>query len=166
MKSKIMQAIKTKYSPVGVLFTNEKLQGALQFQENKFGCVSAMLNAAAKGRTTIFDRKTFGCPGGGVGLGLGNKYAGFPGGIENFLSTGNPEFCKTELGHNLVKQMPHLKDGERYLKNPNVAQKMVDSMPMTDIAEDYVVFEPIEYIKVGTVSQAVVFLLTLINLQH
>jgi hypothetical protein len=43
-----------------------------------------MLASAAKGRTAVFDRETFGCTGGGVGLGFGNQYLNFPGGI-NFL---------------------------------------------------------------------------------
>ncbi len=158
MKSKIAQGIKPKYSPVAVLFANEKPQEALQFQENKFGCVAAMLNAAAKGRTAAFDRKTFGCPGGGVGLGFGNRYTHFPGGIENFLSTGNPEFCKTELGQQIVKQMPDLEHGERFLKNPEVVRKMVNSIPMTDIAEKYVVFKPLESVAEDEVPQVVIFL--------
>ena len=158
MKSKIAQAIQPKYLPVAVILTNEKPQGATQFQENKFGCVAAMLNVAAKGRTAAFDRKTFGCPGGGVGLGFGNQYTNFPGRIENFLSTGNPEFCKTELGQKLVQQMPLLEDGEHYLKNPEIAKKMVGSMPMTDVPTEYVVFKPLENVAEGEVPHVVIFL--------
>ena len=157
MKSKIAQAIKPKYSPVAVLFTNEKPQGATQFQENKFGCVTAMLSAAAKGRTAAFDRKTFGCPGGGTGLGFGNRYLQFPGGIENFVSNGNPEFCKTEIGQKLAQQLTHLEHGEHYVKNPEIAKKMVDSLPMTDVPAEYVVFKPLESVAEDEVPQVVVF---------
>lgn len=157
MKSKIVEAIKPKYFPVAVLFTAEKPEGAAQFQENKFGCVAAMLNAAAKGRTVVFDRKTFGCPGGGVGLGFGNTYIDFPGSIETFLSTGNPEFCKTTFGQKIVQSMPHIEDGEGYLKNPDVAKRMVASMPMANIDEEYVVFKPLDQVLDQEVLQTVIF---------
>ncbi len=157
MNSKIVQAIKSKYSPVAVLFTNEKPQGSIQFQENKFGCVAAMLNAAAKGRTVAFDRKTFGCPGGGVGLGFGDCYTNFPGGIENFLSNGNSEFCQTEFGQRVVTQMPHIQDGERYLKNPETAANMIANMPMRDISENYVVFRPLTELQAEEMPQVIVF---------
>ena len=113
MEGKIMQAIQAKYSPVAILFADKKPEGAISFQEHKYGCVAAMLSAASKGKTAAFDRKTYGCPGGGVGLGFGNCYTNFPGGIENFLSNGNPAFCETEFGRRIVKQMPHIQDGER-----------------------------------------------------
>ena len=45
-----------------------------------------MLRTAARGKVTVFDRKTSGCPGGGTALGFGNCYTGFP--IERLLSTG------------------------------------------------------------------------------
>lgn len=158
MKSKIAQAIQPKYLPVAVILTNEKPKGATQFQENKFGCVAAMLNAATKGRTVVFDRKTFGCPGGGVGLGFGNRYIGFPGGIENFLSTGNSEFCQTAIGQKIVQQMPLLEHGERYLKNPKVTEEIVNSLPMTDVPTEYVVFKPLENVAEDEVPRVVIFL--------
>ena len=86
MHSQIAEAIALKSSPVAVLLTDDKPDAATQFKEGRMGCVAAMLLAAAKGRVAVFDRKTFGCPGGGTGLGFGNCYPGFP--IDQLLSTG------------------------------------------------------------------------------
>ncbi|WP_281253676.1 DUF169 domain-containing protein [Sporomusa silvacetica] len=74
MQSEIAQRLKLRYSPVAILFTNEKPQGALEFKEGRWGCVAAMLTAAAKGRRAVFSRTTFGCEGGGVGLGLFRRH--------------------------------------------------------------------------------------------
>ena len=83
---------------------------------------------AAKGKTVVFDRKTYGCIGGGAGLGFGNTYVQFPGGIEYFLSTGNKEFCQTELGNVMVKNMPAISHGEGYKKTPEFAKSFADAL--------------------------------------
>lgn len=158
MQSKIAQAIHLKYSPVAVVLSDEKPGGALEFQEGRWGCVIAMLNAAAKGKTAAFSRKTFGCLGGGVGLGFGDTYKNFPGGIENFLSTGNSEFCNTEVGKNIAKMMPHLEHGEGYKKDPAAAKKFVDSLPIVDVPTEYIVFKPLENLAQAEIPKVVVFL--------
>ena len=86
MNSKISEAINLKYSPVAIILSNEKPEEGLQFKEGTWGCVASMLFASSKGKTAFFDRKTFGCIGGGTGLGFGNRYKDFP--IDYFLSTG------------------------------------------------------------------------------
>ena len=128
MQSELASRLKLRYSPVAVLFTDKKPAGAVEFAEQKWGCVAAMLTAAVKGRTVVFSRKTFGCIGGGVGLGFGNMYVHFPGGFPNFLSTGSGEGYP---------------EGEAYKKNPELAQKFVDELPITDIPEQFVVFKPL-----------------------
>lgn len=158
MQSKIAKAIEMKYVPVGILLTNEKPEGSFQFKEGRWGCVAAMMNAAARGKTVVFDRKTYGCIGGGTGLGFGNTYTQFPGGIEYFLSTGNKEFCNSEMGKNIVRNMPALEHGEGYLKNPELAKKFIDSLPMTDVPTEYIVFKPLENFAEGETPKVVVFL--------
>ncbi|MDF2570993.1 MAG: putative ArCR [Sporomusa sp.] len=86
-----------------------------------------MLTAAAKGRQVVFSRTTFGCLGGGVGLGFGNKYPDFPGGFDYFLSTGKEGY----------------REGEAYKKTPELARSFADSLPITDIPEQFVVFKPL-----------------------
>jgi len=158
MESQIAKAIRMTYSPVAVVFTNEKPEGALEFSEGSRGCVAALLNSAAKGKTAVFSRKTYGCPGGGAGLGFGDTYKDFPGGIEYFLSTGNKEFCRSEIGKNIVKNMPFLEHGEGYQKDPEAAKKFISSLPLIDIPFEYVVYKPLEKSADGEVPEIVVLL--------
>lgn len=158
MKSKISESINLKYSPVAIVFTDEKPEEALQFKEGRWGCVIAMLVAAAKGKIVVFDRKTYGCIGGGAGLCFGNTYVQFPGGIEYFLSTGNKEFCQTELGKVIVKNMPAINHGEGYKKTPEVAKSFTDALPYYDVPTEYVVFKPLEKVLPTEKPEVVVFL--------
>lgn len=77
MECIIKQGVGLRYEPVGIILTDEKPETAKQFTEGKWGCVMFMLGAATKGKTGVFDRKTYGCQGGGVGLGFGNRYQDF-----------------------------------------------------------------------------------------
>jgi hypothetical protein len=95
VKCKIVAALRfTKYFPIAVLPSDVKPEDALQFKEGRWGCVAAMMVAASKGRTAVFDRNTFGCVGGGTGLGFGDQYKSFP--IEYLLSTGNQSIYRSE----------------------------------------------------------------------
>lgn len=131
MESVLTEKLKFKYQPVAILFTDDKPLPVVQFLPGKRGCVIAMLTAAAKGRTAVFDRDTAGCVGGIAGLCFGNQYDKMPGGIAYFLSTGRGEGYR---------------EGEGYIKSPELAQKFVDQLPYTDIGQRYVVFKPLKEI--------------------
>lgn len=158
MLSKIAAAVNLRYPPVAILLTDEKPAGALQFKEGRWGCVVAMFAAAARGRTAAFDRQTYGCLGGGVGLGFGNMYANFPGGIEYFLSTGNREFCRREETRHVVRNLPALEEGEGYFKSPEVARRAIGALPITEVPATYVVFKPLEQVAADETPAVVVFL--------
>lgn len=152
MKSKVAQALPLKYAPVGILWTDEKPEGARQFKEGKWGCIMWMLASAAKGKTVVFSEETYGCWGGGVGLGFGNQYLKFPGGIEcfyYFLSTGNEQWQRGKETAEQIKNFvtkDFLEDflkGERYLKSPELVREFVEAMPIVEIASKYAVFKPL-----------------------
>ncbi len=142
MHSEIALRLKLRYSPVAILFTNEKPAGALEFLEKRRGCVVSMLTAVAKKeREAVFSRRTFGCPGGIVGLGFGNSHPTFPGGFDYFLSTGRG------VGY---------PDGEAYKKTPELAQTFQEVLPYTDIPYEYVSFKPLSAVDLTKESPKII----------
>jgi uncharacterized protein (DUF169 family) len=153
MDSKIAESIGFRYGPVAIIFTDVKPEGARQFKEGKWGCVMFLLAASARGQTAVFDRKTFGCWGGGVGLGFGNQYKNFPGGEEcfcYFLSVGNEQWEQGRQAGERVK--PFMRSeayddfihGERYLQSPDLVKSFIQGLPIVDIPFEYVVFKPLK----------------------
>ena len=167
MESKIAGAVHLKYQPVALLWSNEKPQGAMQFSEGKWGCVMWLAVSAAKGKPAAADIKTFGCIGGGVGLGFGNQYKNFPGGEEGFcyfLSTGNAErpggmeIAEQIKPYMTKESFDHFLHGECYFKNTEKVRRYIDVLPMTDIPADYVVFKPLSAVNLNVEKpQAVIF---------
>ena len=153
MESAIAKALKLSTEPVAVLFADEKPADAGQFAPGAWGCVMFLFAAATKGKTAAFDRETFGCAGGGVGLGFGNAYESFPGGIPGFcrfLSTGNQtDPAGQAIGAKMREAgareefVDHYLHGERYKKDPQLVEKFVDSVPMTEVPTRYVVLKPL-----------------------
>lgn len=150
MKSRISESIKLKGHPVAVILSDNKPFDGIQFKENIWGCVASMLSAAAsKGKTAFFDRKTYGCVGGGVGLGFGNTYEGFP--IEHLLSNGQKESVDG------TRRTRKLAEGEHYIKTPELAKKFVEYLPMRDVKEEFVIFKPLDQVAEGEKPESVVF---------
>jgi len=57
MENKIETAIPFKYSPIAIVFSDEKPKNAKQFKEGAWGCVMFMVAAVAKGAVAAFDKK-------------------------------------------------------------------------------------------------------------
>jgi uncharacterized protein (DUF169 family) len=152
MNSQLLEALKLKMQPVAIILTNDKPEDGLHFKEGSmFGCVAGMLVAASKkSRMAFFDRQSFGCPGGGTGLGFGDRYGKFP--IDCLLSTGDKKMA-TQIG----RRGSSMAEGERFYKNPEVARKWVDSLPMTDVPTRYVVFKPWELVTEQDEPELIIF---------
>jgi hypothetical protein len=154
MESTIAGAIGLGTHAVALIWADEAPQGAIRFKPGVWGCVmSAFATVAARGRTAAFDRATFGCWGGGVGLGFGNRYEDFPGGVDGFcafLSSGNEQSaqgCAAAEGMKAAGWQRMADDflhGERYLKNPQTVRIFLESLPMRDIPARFVVMKPLE----------------------
>lgn len=152
MDSKIAAALNLKYHPVAVIRSDEKPEEALHFKKGKWSCVMFLFANAAKGKTASFDAETYGCWGGGVGLGFGNAYKDFPGGVDcfaHFLSSGNDQWEKGRQVANGVEQAAgkefaeEFLTGERYVKNPELVKHWIDELPITESETRYVLFKPL-----------------------
>ncbi|MBD3222795.1 hypothetical protein GF314_16330, partial [bacterium] len=168
MNSRIAQAIKLQTEPVAVVWSDDQPDGAVEFKPGKFGCVvSLFATAATRGRLGVFSRETFGCWGGGVGLGFGNRYEDFPGGVDgfcHFLSEGNET---TEQGRAIgehMKQDPagaRFADtylhGERYVKDAGLTREFVDDLPMMEVPTRYVVVKPLSQARADDDIQNISF---------
>jgi len=152
MDSKLVTALRLASSPVAVFLTNDKPVEALRFREGAWGCVAASMVAVSKGRTAVFDRRTFGCPGGGTGLGFGNQYEQCGFAIEALLSTGSRETAAR------LQRRSRMAEGERFFKSPAVVRRWLNSVPFTEVPSEYVVMKPLEDVAEGEKPALVVFL--------
>ena len=152
MESCIARAIEPRYPPIALLWTDQKPENAMQFQEGKWGCVMWLAAAAAKGKPAVCDAATFGCIGGGVGMGFGDRYKSFPGSEEgfcHFLSSGIEGWPGGSIVAEMVK--PFLRGesydnfihGERYIRSPELVQRFLKKLPITQIPKRYVLFRPL-----------------------
>lgn len=152
MESTIAKAVGLKYNPVAVLLADEKPENALQFKKGRWGCVMFMFANAARGKTAAFDCETYGCWGGGVGLGFGNAYVHFPGGVDcfaHYLSSGNiqwekgQEVAKALAGAAGKEFMQNFLRGEGYVKTPKLVEQWLEELPMIEVRSRYVLFKPL-----------------------
>jgi len=167
MESRIAQAIETKHPPIALIWSDEKPEGAMQFQEGRWGCVMWLAASAVKGRPAVCDAKTFGCFGGGVGMGFGERYKSFPGSEEgfcHFLSSGIEGWAEGPAVAEMVKPFltgeayDNFVHGERYVKTPEDVKKFIRALPIMQIPKRYVVFQPLADVNAGKETpQTVIF---------
>lgn len=152
MESKLVDALRLGSSPIAVILTDRRPEGALQFKKGRWGCVASTLLAVAKGRTAVFDRQTFGCPGGGTGLGFGDQYEQCGLAIDALLSTGDAEIAAQ------MQRSTRMGEGERFFKTPELVRAWLGAMPITDVPAEFVVLKPFEQVTAEDEPALVVFL--------
>ena len=160
MESRLKAALRMDSEPVALLVSDEKPEGAMQFVPGAFSCVMFLFSSAARGKTAVFDRQTFGCPGGGVGLGFGNVYrSGFPGGVPGFcrfLSDGNePDPGGRAIADGMraggapERFVDGFLHGERYKKSPELVERFVEALPIAEVPGKHVVMKPLSLVDPG-----------------
>jgi uncharacterized protein (DUF169 family) len=155
MRSKIAAAIKLSHEPVAIVWSDEKPEPAVMFKEKNWGCTLWLMASAAKGQVAACDRKTFGCHGGGTGVGFGDQYVNFPGGVDcfcRFLSSGN---AGSDPGEVVAEQLTgkarpefieEFLQGERYLKDAEAVRAFIEELPIRDIPAEFVVYKPLSQV--------------------
>jgi hypothetical protein len=154
METRAGAAIGLQNHAVALLWADAAPEGAIRFQPGRWGCVISLFVAAAiQGRTVAFDQQTYGCWGGGVGLGFGNCYKAFPGGVEGFcrfLADGNAA-CEAgrAIGEKILASggaafADNYLLGEKYKADAEATAGFLDALPMRDIPARYVVVKPLE----------------------
>jgi uncharacterized protein (DUF169 family) len=156
MESHSSKALHLETEPVAICHSDTKPEGAVQFAPGTVtSCVMYLFASAIHGKTAVFDRESYGCFGGGVGLGFGNTYEQFPCGVPGFcrfLSSGNDgdpagraigEAMKGAAGP-FVDRFLH---GELYKKSPELAARFVDGLPIVEIPAPYVVMKPLSQVE-------------------
>ncbi len=165
MESKISSYLGLQSEPVVTLWTETMPEEKIQFSKDRRGCVMSLLAASAKGKICAVDHETFGCPGGGVGLGYGNQYENFPGGVDcfaRFLSNGNRGYPKGEgvAAHMQGKAPAHFVeeylDGERYVKSPELVEDFIRELGFMDIPR-ITVFKPLSRLNASETPVSVTF---------
>jgi len=167
MKTRTGEAIGLGTQAVALLWADTLPPEAIGFRPGRWGCVASLFAAiATRGRVAAFDRDSYGCWGGGVGLGFGNCYQAFPGGVEafcRFLSDGN---ARTAPGRAMGERMAaggaafadDFLNGEKYQADPGTAARFVAALPMVELPARYVVVKPLDRVDPACeVPQCVTF---------
>lgn len=167
MKSIIAEELKPEFQPVVLLKSNEKPEGARQAKPDTYYCIMSMFAQATKnGKTIVFDRKTYGCPGACAGLGFGTDYDKVMGGYPTFsafFSKGLEDAEDKEAYKGFAEKMnPHVRnkliEGERFHTNRGKALKWIsEELPVYDFPEKYRILKPLAELDEGERPESVIF---------
>ena len=158
MESKIESYLNLELNPVAVIWSNDKPGKALQFKQGKYACAMRLVAAAAKGRTAVLDANTSGCVTAASAFGFGGFEDKWLLGMDyyyGFLSCGMKDKGIDEDLKELInaaakqgaapQNMVHLLlEGEGYKKTRELVKEHVESWPVFQIEEKYVVLKPLE----------------------
>ncbi len=169
MKSITAEKLRLDNEPVAIIWSNTKPEGALQIKPHGRSCIMPFFaQVAMKGKTAAFDRESYSCPGALAGLGFGHGYYDAFGGagiefmsaffVKGVKSSKNPDTYCTTMQHIQKRERAKFLHGERLHRNPDKAtQFMTADLPITNIAEKYVIFTPISKVKHGESPVVVMF---------
>lgn len=168
MKSIIVEKLKPDFKVVAIVTSNEKPENALSLVPGRYACIMPFFAQVAKnGKTAVFTRETYGCPGAKAGLGFGTAYDEAMGGYESFaafFSKGIESAKDKEKYQNVCDNAPnaHVKEklvkGERFHTSYEKAYKWVsEDIPLTDFQEEYVIMKPLEELKEGEIPKSIIF---------
>lgn len=121
--------------PVGIFFGNTEEKCDFDASPDRRNCVAPLLIAAAKGKTVSMDEDSCNCAGGATGCCFGDGFSRRNPNIHLMLSQG--------LGEKAFPEMPiHMREGERFFCNAELAMKWRESLPYSDKAYPRIVFAP------------------------
>nr|WP_319376336.1 DUF169 domain-containing protein [uncultured Methanoregula sp.] len=157
------------YGPVAVLWSDTAPEKALRIKPGARTCIMPFFaSVLTKGKTAVFDRESYGCPGAKAGLGFGTGYPdAFGGAGFDFMSaffckgvesSSSPEAYRAVVNRVPANEQAKFLEGERLHTTPAKAKKwMAEELPITDIKERYVIFTPLDTVKAGEKPVIVVF---------
>ncbi|WOF15433.1 hypothetical protein F1737_01435 [Methanoplanus sp. FWC-SCC4] len=170
MKCIINEKMKPEFSPVALLWSNEKPEDALEFRQGSHSCVMyPFARVAAEGKTAVFSAETTGCPGAISGFGFGNGYYNAFGGagvefMACFFSKGS-ESAKDPVSYEkLIEHVPKnekekFTKGERLHSSREKAVRwMTEEFPSVDIPKHYVILKPLSEVNGNEKPVSVIFI--------
>ncbi|PXX98928.1 hypothetical protein DF185_16270 [Marinifilum breve] len=174
MESTIVTKLKPELNTLVLLKSNTKPENALQIKTGKYFCIMSLFaQSVIKGKTILFDRNTYGCPGACAGLGFGTAYDKAMGGYETFatfFSKGLESAEEPEKYRAFAEKMPSgvkqkLIEGERFHCSKQKAYKWISKdLPLFDFPEEYRILKPLKELKDGEVAESVIFTVNPIQL--
>ena len=139
LAQRFRDALGLRTSPVAVYYADEKPDRAQGYKGVRRGaCVIGLAYQASEGISAAFDAANYGCPGAGRYLGFNPRPRP---GLAHFLSCG----IEGEM------------EGERYIKTPELAQRVLDRQPIRPAPAKYCVFAPLDHLADGVEPEVVVF---------
>ncbi|WP_300668651.1 DUF169 domain-containing protein [Desulfoluna sp.] len=167
MKSLIVEKLNPALETVVLLRTDTKPAQATQASAGRYYCVMTLFaQAVTRGKTVIFDRETYGCPGACAGLGFGTAYDKALGGLETFsafFSKGLEDAVDKEAYTAMADKVnPHVRkklmEGERlYCSKERALTWITQDLPVYDFPEKYRVIKPLNELAEDETPESVIF---------